>query len=145
MQVYKENIMSFCTSKAPADGVGMASLTEIQEFIQNAGNRLVVIDLRNPDPSKEPGDVKSIERTLLPSSRDGIRPHAINLPWDRTTDDMPLPDNTMVPFDTPIITHCNAGARGLLGKEYLMKHGYTNVINGAGPKETELWNEYGHL
>ena len=48
------------------------------------------------------------------------------------------------PKDTPISTHCGAGRRGQMAKEYLEKKlGFTNVYNGAGPKGTELWAVYG--
>ena len=35
------------------------------------------------------------------------------------------------------------GGRGQKAKDYLELNGYTNVVNGAGPKETELWKIYG--
>ena len=50
-----------------------------------------------------------------------------------------------LPKDTPIITHCGGGFRGNLGKEFLIKNGYTNVINGCGPKKPEEWSLFGHL
>ena len=55
---------------------------------------------------------------------------------------MPLPPDS-VPKDAPMITHCGGGGRGQLAKEYLEKNGYTNVLNGGGPKETECWAEFG--
>lgn len=54
---------------------------------------------------------------------------------------MPLPD---LPKDTPIITHCGGGGRGQLAKEFLEQHGFQNVLNGGGPKETDCWAEFGH-
>ena len=121
---------------APKEGV--ASLEELQAFVQEAGDRLRVVDVRNPDASVEPGDQKSIARTALPSA--SHRPQALNLVWDQSSESMPLPD---IAKDTPIITHCGAGARGQKAKEFLLQNGFTNVLNGGGPKETERWNEFG--
>ena len=121
---------------APKEGV--ASLEELQAFVQEAGDRLRVVDVRNPDASVEPGDQKSIARTALPSA--SHRPQALNLVWDQSSESMPLPDFAK---DTPIITHCGAGARGQKAKEFLLQNGFTNVLNGGGPKETERWNEFG--
>ena len=128
--------ISTTTSMAPKEGV--ASLEELQAFVQEAGDRLRVVDVRNPDASVEPGDQKSIARTALPSA--SHRPQALNLVWDQSSESMPLPD---IAKDTPIITHCGAGARGQKAKEFLLQNGFTNVLNGGGPKETERWNEFG--
>jgi len=64
----------------------------------------------------------------------------VNLIYDRESSSLPLPD---VDKDTYIITHCGGGGRGQLAKDFLMAKGFTNVINGGGPKETECWNEFG--
>ena len=45
--------------------------------------------------------------------------------------------------DTPIITYCGGGGRGQKANDYLESKGYTNVLNGGGPKETDCWAEYG--
>jgi hypothetical protein len=37
---------------------GIASLEELTKFVNDAGTNLIVIDVRNPDSSKEPGDQK---------------------------------------------------------------------------------------
>merc|ERR1712157_703436 len=108
-------------------------------FVQKAGDKLLIIDLRNPDAAIEPGDQKSIAVASLPS-KEGYRPKAINLIYNRKTNSMPLPD---VDKNTPIITHCGGGGRAQLGKEFLMSNGFTNVLNGGGPKETDCWAEYG--
>lgn len=71
---------------------------------------------------------------------DDFRPQAVSLIYDRASESMPLPD---VPKDTPIITHCGGGGRGQKAKDYLEANGFTNVLNGGGPKETECWNEFG--
>jgi rhodanese-related sulfurtransferase len=117
---------------------GVAEPSEIQSFVQKAGEKLLVIDVRNPDANQEPGDQTSLAVAGLPS--DAFRPRATHLIYNRTTDSMPLPD---VPLDTPIITHCGGGGRGQKAKEYLEKNGFTTVINGGGPKETECWAEFG--
>jgi len=31
------------------------------------------------------------------------------------------------------------GGRGQLAKEFLECNGFTNVLNGGGPKETDCW------
>jgi rhodanese-related sulfurtransferase len=117
----------------------VSSAEELKDFVAEAGDRLVVVDLRNPDAAVEPEDQKTLALAALPSATN--RPHAVSLIWDRTTASMPLPD--LEDKNTPIITHCGAGGRGQLAKEFLEKHGYTNVLNGVGPKEEELWAEFG--
>ena len=117
---------------------GVASPLELKEFVEKAGESLLVVDVRNPDASKEPGDRKSLTVAGLPSA--SFRPQARNLVYDRDTQSMPLPP---VGVDTPIITHCGGGGRGQKAKEHLIQNGFTNVLNGGGPKETECWNEYG--
>ena len=37
---------------------GIASFDELTKFVNDAGTNLVVVDVRNPDESKEPGDQK---------------------------------------------------------------------------------------
>jgi rhodanese-related sulfurtransferase len=120
---------------------GVASPEELKEFVEAAGDKLVVVDLRNPNADEEPGDVKALAIAGLPTKE--ARPHAVHLQWDRANHSMPLPD--VESKDTPIITHCGAGGRGQLAKEFLEAHGFTNVVNGGGPKETECWKTFGHL
>jgi rhodanese-related sulfurtransferase len=117
---------------------GVSDPSELRDFVAAAGPRLLVIDLRNPDASVEPGDQKSLAVAPLPDSN--TRPQARHLIYDRNTSTMPLPE---VPLDTPIITHCGGGGRGLEAKNYLEQHGFTRVLNGGGPKETECWKEFG--
>ena len=119
---------------------GVLGPEELKAFIQQAGERLVVIDVRNPDSSVEPGDVKSIAVGPLPDPP-SIRPKALLLTYDRANNTMPLPTN--LDKDTPIITHCGGGGRGQLAKEFLEKAGFANVVNGGGPKETENWALFG--
>ena len=117
---------------------GVASPAEMQEFITAAGDRLVIADVRNPNFDVEPGDAKSFALCPLPTPE--TRPLAQLLTFDRNTKTMPLPD---VDKDTYIITHCGAGGRGGKAKTYLEQYGFTNVINGGGPKDGELWAIYG--
>ena len=128
------------TSLQMAPKPGVASLDELTKFVETAGDKLVVVDVRNPDADKEPGDQKSLAVAPIPSG--DVRPSGIHLVWDRETDSMPLPPDS-VSKDTPLITHCGGGGRGQKAKDFLESKGYTNVLNGAGPKETELWNLYG--
>mmetsp|Transcript_44685 Transcript_44685/g.50443 ORF Transcript_44685/g.50443 Transcript_44685/m.50443 type:complete len:195 (-) Transcript_44685:98-682(-) len=128
---------------------GIASLEELTTFVNKAGSYLVVIDVRNPDATKEPGDQKSLAVAPLPISTtnsngvEGVgRSSALHLIWDREAASMPLPPAT-ISKNAPIITHCGGGGRGQKAKDYLESKGYTNVVNGAGPKETELWKIYG--
>ncbi|GAX24898.1 hypothetical protein FisN_2Lh169 [Fistulifera solaris] len=117
---------------------GVASPEELKAFVADAGDRLLVVDLRNPDAVVEPDDQPTFDIAELPS--ESSRPHAVSLLWDRTTNQMPIPS---VPKDTPIITHCGAGGRGQMAKEFLEKHGFVKVINGGGPKDAECWAEFG--
>lgn len=123
---------------------GVASPEELEAFVAQAGDRLLVVDLRNPDATQEPGDVSALELAGLPGTDDNHRPHAVHLQWDREKHTMPLPSPDL-PKDTPIITHCGAGGRGQMAKEFLEAHGFKNVINGGGPKETACWSKFGHL
>jgi rhodanese-related sulfurtransferase len=122
---------------------GVASPSQLKDFVSAAGSKLLIIDVRHPDATVEPGDVKSLAVAGFPSGA-AFRPKAINLPWSRESKSMELP-NEEVSLDTPIITHCGGGGRGQAAKEYLEKNGYTNVMNGGGPKETECWAEFGSL
>ncbi len=117
---------------------GVSSPDELRDFVTKAGSSLLVVDLRHPDSTVEPEDVKSLAVAGLPGGE--YRPKAVNLPWSRVANSMELPS---VDLDTPIITHCGGGGRGQMAKEYLMKNGFTNVINGGGPREAACWAEYG--
>ena len=117
---------------------GVSSPEELKEFVATAGEKLVVVDVRNPDAGVEPGDQKSLAVAALPSEE--FRKQAVHLIWDRSANSMPLPD---VDKGTPIITHCGGGGRGQKAKDYLESNGFTSVLNGGGPKETECWAEFG--
>ena len=122
---------------------GVASPEELRAFVAEAGDRLLVVDVRNPDASVEPGDQQSLAVAGLPNddnSSTTVRRRAVSLIWDRASNSMPLPN---VPQDTPIITHCGGGGRGQKAKDFLMQKGFTKILNGGGPKETECWAEFG--
>mmetsp|Transcript_9907 Transcript_9907/g.20974 ORF Transcript_9907/g.20974 Transcript_9907/m.20974 type:complete len:166 (+) Transcript_9907:83-580(+) len=137
LRVYSGTVV---TNMAPKAGV--ASLEELTAHVAAAGEKLVVVDVRNPDADKEPGDQKSLAVAPVPDPSGGIRPSGLHLVWDRDTVSMPLPPDS-VPKDAPLVTHCGGGGRGQKAKDFLESKGYTNVLNGAGPKETELWSVYG--
>ncbi|KAL7461026.1 hypothetical protein ACHAXS_001463 [Conticribra weissflogii] len=125
---------------------GVSTPDELASFVSSAGNDLVVIDVRHPDPVVEPDDVKSLAVAGFPSSNvvgEGVfRPRAMNLPWSRESGKMDLPPED-VAKDAPIITHCGGGLRGQMAKDFLESNGFTNVLNGGGPKETDCWAVFG--
>lgn len=128
----------FLTARYMSRKAGVSSPEELKAFVAEAGDRLLVVDVRNPDAYMEPGDQKSLAVAALPS--ESFRPKAVSLIWDREKDSMPVPD---APKDTPIITHCGGGGRGQKAKDFLMANGFTKVLNGGGPKETDCWAEFG--
>ena len=79
------------------------------------------------------------------------RPNALNIPFDRAAGCLPkdgldaLEAQAGGDKDVPIVTHCGGGGRGQKAKDYLLGLGYTNVVNGGGPKVTELWERFGSL
>ena len=126
-------------------------------FLQAAGeDAVVVVDVRNPDFAKEPGDEASVAAAGLPGmpGRTGGRSfRSVNVVFDRETRSMawqgklaPLLEKTGngegSGKDTPIITHCGGGGRGQKAREFLEKEGFTNVINGGGPAVEPLWAMY---
>jgi rhodanese-related sulfurtransferase len=129
---------SALTTRFMSRKAGVSSPEELKAFVAEAGNRLIVVDVRNPDASVEPGDQKSLEVAALPSET--FRPRAVHLIWDRESKGMPIPDAAL---DTPIITHCGGGGRGQKAKDFLAAKGFTSVLNGGGPKETDCWAEFG--
>lgn len=128
------------TTRFMSRKAGVSPPEELKAFVAEAGDKLMVIDVRNPDADKEPGDQKSLAVAGLPSA--SFRPQAVHLIWDREADGMPLPATAAK--DTPIITHCGGGGRGQKAKDFLMKNGFTKVLNGGGPKETDCWAEFGN-
>jgi rhodanese-related sulfurtransferase len=126
---------------------GVANVEELKQVVEAAGDNLLVVDLRNPDASVEPGDQKSLPVAGLPTP--DFRPCAKHYVWDRTEKTLLINEQDesflkSLPKDTPIITHCGAGGRGQMAKDYLMeKFQFTNVHNGGGPQEEDLWKVYG--
>mmetsp|Transcript_17509 Transcript_17509/g.30151 ORF Transcript_17509/g.30151 Transcript_17509/m.30151 type:complete len:183 (+) Transcript_17509:106-654(+) len=119
---------------------GVSSPSELKDFVSSAGSKLLVVDVRHPDATVEPGDAKSLAVAGFPDKEKDYRPQAVNLPWSRESKSMEFP---VADKDTPIITHCGGGGRGQKAKDYLEKNGFTNVLNGGGPKETDCWAEFG--
>ena len=107
------------STKKEAPKAGVASPDEIQKFVDEAGERLVVIDVRNPNAEVEPGDQKSLKVGPLPDPDANVRPKAIHVVWDRASASMAVPPALLEDTSTPIITHCGGGGRGQLAKEYL--------------------------
>ncbi|KAL7507278.1 hypothetical protein ACHAXN_006831 [Cyclotella atomus] len=130
---------STSNTRTMATKAGVTTPSELETFVSSAGSKLLVVDVRHPDPEVEPGDAKSLAVAGFPKPPE-YRPQAVNLPWSRETNGMELPQ---VDKDTPIITHCGGGGRGQKAKDYLTANGFTNVLNGGGPKETECWAVYG--
>jgi rhodanese-related sulfurtransferase len=118
---------------------GVASPEELRDFVASAGDKLVVVDVRNPDAAAEPGDQKSLAVAPLPSSTE--RPKGLHLIWSRESNGMQIPDD--LAKDSHIITHCGGGGRGQKAKDFLEAAGFTSVLNGGGPKETDCWAEFG--
>ena len=123
------------------DKPDIATPTKLASFVSSARSRLVVVDLRNPNPTVEPGDAKTLVVAGFSDKVKHYRPMVIHLPWNCETNQMELPKD--MDKDTPIITHCSAGRRGQMAKEFLEQNGFTNVLNGGGPKEKECWAEFG--
>ncbi|GMI52306.1 hypothetical protein TeGR_g721 [Tetraparma gracilis] len=123
---------------------GVSSPEELRAFVAAAGADLVVVDARNPDFEREPGDAESSEKAPLAGASKGYRPGAYNLPYDRANERMDL---GLLPercgLDTPIISHCGGGGRGRKARDFLRASGYTNVLNGGGPEDAECWREFG--
>jgi len=132
---------------------GVASDEEFDAFVsKNDGKTIFVVDARNPDFSVEPDD----ETFGGPSGSAPItdcgtaaRPNALNIPFDRAAGCLPKDGLDALEAkgdkDVPIVTHCGGGGRGQKAKDYLLGLGYTNVVNGGGPKVTELWERFGSL
>ena len=104
-----------------------------------------VVDARSIDYTVEPGDEKTNDYAPIAGTVPGVRPNAVNLPFDRVNKNLDLAPLEDVPKDTPIITHCGGGGRGQKAKDYLLANGFTNVLNGGGPEDKECWEIFGEL
>jgi rhodanese-related sulfurtransferase len=123
---------------------GVASPSELASFIAQAGPRIAVVDARLPDAAAEPSSA------LGPLAPSASRPRAVNAPIDRATGTLPL---SAIPAEwveaaggkdkLHVITHCGGGGRGQKAKEFLLKNGFVNVINGGGPEDAECWAVFG--
>ena len=145
--------MSSSSSSKPRKA-GVATDSEFEAFMYTFGaENIVVVDARNPDFEQEPGDRKSDDvAPIAGTGTASYRPRTVNLVYDRANKTMPLEvlekrlEEMAAPGkDTAIITHCGGGGRGQKAKDFLESAGYTNVINGGGPKVTELWEKYGNI
>ena len=144
--------LSLCASLSVSMGrkPGVMPPDELATFVQTAGDKLIVVDVRNRDFSTEPGDGKSNEKAPLAACGTPARPRAINVLWDRASKSM---DITLIPQSlidaggglekVPVITHCGGGGRGQKAKEYLEEAGFKVVANGGGPEDDECWAVFG--
>ena len=130
---------------------GVASDEEFASWMaRNKVEDVVVVDARNTDFSVEPGDEKYGHggQNNIAGCEGVNRPRAVNLPYDRANKSMdlaPLENLLVAGKDTPIVTHCGGGGRGQKAKTFLEENGFTNVINGGGPKVKTLWEHFGSL
>ena len=124
---------------------GVSDPSTLSSFVSQWGpSNIIVVDARNTDFTLEPGDAKTNSYAPIAGTQSGVRPNALNLPYDRVNKSMDLTD---LPEDksTPIISHCGGGGRGQKAKDYLIANGYENVLNGGGPEDKECWEVFGEL
>lgn len=129
---------------------GVASNAEMRHFLEQNQDvsKIVIVDARNPDFSVEPSDaLYGSVRGEFPIADCGTekRPNARNVPFDRTKKRSSGANNaedilrTLEKERAIITTHCGGGGRGQKSKEWLEKEeGFTNVVNGGGPRVKEL-------
>ena len=129
---------------------GVMPPDELSTFVSDAGDKLIVVDVRNPDFAVEPGDGKSNEKAPLSACGTSARPRAINVLFDRSTNSMDLQLIPQALIDAaggiekcPVITHCGGGGRGQKAKEFLVAQGFKVVANGGGPEDDECWAVFG--
>ena len=126
---------------------GVEEPSELAKFVEAAGDKLIVVDVRNTDFEEEPGDAKTNEKAPIGAA---ARALAVNVIYDRKSSAMDL---SKIPADriaagggkesVPIITHCGGGGRGQKAKDYLEANGFGNVKNGGGPEDEECWAVFG--
>eukprot|EP00614_Pseudopedinella_elastica_P027742 CAMPEP_0172616690 /NCGR_PEP_ID=MMETSP1068-20121228/66723_1 /TAXON_ID=35684 /ORGANISM="Pseudopedinella elastica, Strain CCMP716" /LENGTH=168 /DNA_ID=CAMNT_0013422203 /DNA_START=72 /DNA_END=578 /DNA_ORIENTATION=+ len=131
---------------------GVSDPNDLAAFVASAGSNLVVVDARNLDFEKEPGDEKAHELAPIatPPADTSYRPRAVNVPYQRDSESMDL---SLIPAEwveaagglenMPVITHCGGGGRGQKAKDYLLANGFKNVLNGGGPADAECWAKFG--
>jgi len=122
---------------------GVASPSELRAFLARAGAHLVVVDARAADAAAEPSSALG---ALAPCA---ARPRAVSAPLDRATGALDLAAIPAAWVDAAggrerlfAVTHCGGGGRGQKAKDFLLKHGFVNVINGGGPEDAECWAEF---
>ena len=128
---------------------GVSSPEELTAFVASAGANLIVLDVRNPDFSLEPGDAKSNEKAPIADCGNS-RKCALNVVYDRGSDSMDLASIPSQLIEAgggkekvPVITHCGGGGRGQKAKDFLLANGFGNVMNGGGPEDDECWATFG--
>ena len=122
---------------------GVMEPEDLEKFVAAAGEKLIVVDARNPDFQVEPGDGKSNEKAPLAACGAG-RKRAVNILYDRSSNSMDLskiPESWIAEggglLSVPVITHCGGGGRGQKAKEYLEANGFGNVANGGKADRTQ--------
>merc|ERR1719163_1761904 len=90
---------------------GVMEPDELRKFVEQAGDKLIVVDARNPD---------------LAGGGGPDRPRAVNAPYDRAQSCLDL---SKIPAEwveagggkesVPVVTHCGGGGRGQKAKDYL--------------------------
>ena len=135
---------AFMSSFASARKPGVAAPAELAAFIARAGEHLVIVDARATDPAAEPSSSLGV---LAPSP---ARPRAVSAPIDRATGTLPLDAIPAAKIAAAggrdklfVITHCGGGGRGQKAKDYLLQHGFVQVLNGGGPEDETCWAEFG--
>ena len=124
---------------------GVSEPSELAAFVSSAGDRLIIVDVRNPDIIED-------SAAIAPLPPHASRPRAISVVWDKEAKTMDL---SLIPEDlilagggkasVPIITHCGGGGRGQKAKEFCQQAGFGNVLNGGGPEDAECWATFGAL
>ena len=138
---------SFHATSLMARKPGVSEPAEIMAFVEKVGgDSVVVVDARNTNFELEPGDKATNEYAPIAGTQEGVRPQALNIPYDRANKSMDLATAGLTEaLDTPIITHCGGGGRGQKAKDFLLSKGYTNVVNGGGPEDKECWAVFGEF
>jgi rhodanese-related sulfurtransferase len=128
------------SSAASSRKPGVASPSQLSAFLSAAGPHICILDARAPEAAAEPS---SSLGALAPSAS---RPRAISAPLDRATGELPLaaiPPAWIAAAGGKdklcIITHCGGGGRGQKAKDFLLKSGFSQVLNGGGPEDAECW------
>jgi len=104
-------------AKAPSAPGALSSPAELS---QAKASGALVVDVRSAD-----------ERSAGPTIAGSI-----HLPWE--VEAMPL-DGLPAKKNAQIIIHCAVGGRAGKAKAFLEERGYTDVLNGGGPRTPETW------